>query len=84
MALAAKLDGKKHRVVVLLSDGESDEGSNWEAILFSAHHKLDNLIAMIDYNKIQALATVAETLEMEPFADKGYPLHSPWILCRLG
>ena len=70
MALAAKLSDKKHRVVVLLSDGECDEGSNWEAILFSAHHKLDNLIAIIDYNKIQALGTVSETLGLEPFADK--------------
>ena len=43
MAYAAALDGKKHRVVVLLSDGECDEGSNWEAILFAAHHKLASM-----------------------------------------
>ena len=48
MALEAKLSDKAHRVVVLLSDGECDEGSNWEAILFSGHHKLNNLIAIID------------------------------------
>ena len=70
MALAAKLDEAAHRVVVLLSDGECDEGSNWEAILFAAHHKLDNLVAIVDYNKIQSLAPVAETLALEPFADK--------------
>ncbi len=70
MALAAKLSGKNHRVVVLLSDGECDEGSNWEAILFAAHHQLENLIVIIDYNKFQALTTVAETLNLEPFADK--------------
>ncbi len=70
MALAAKLACQKHRVVVLLSDGECDEGSIWEAILFSGHHKLHNLIAIIDYNKYQALAKVSETLELEPFADK--------------
>ena len=70
MALEAKLSGKPHRVVVLLSDGECDEGSNWEAILFSGHHKLNNLIAIIDYNKYQALSTVSETLALEPFADK--------------
>lgn len=70
MALDAKLSGKKHRVVVLLSDGECDEGSNWEAILFSAHHKLNNLIAIIDYNKYQALAKVSETMGLEPFVDK--------------
>jgi transketolase len=70
MALAAKLDGAPYRVFVLLSDGECDEGSNWEAILFAGHHKLDNLIAIVDYNKIQSLASVVETLGLEPFADK--------------
>ena len=61
---------RAHRVVVLLSDGECDEGSNWEAILFAAHHKLDNLVAIVDYNNIQSLAPVADTLALEPFADK--------------
>jgi transketolase len=70
MAYGAKLDEAEQRVFVLLSDGECDEGSTWEAIMFSAHHKLDNLIAIVDYNKIQSLATVAETLALEPFADK--------------
>lgn len=79
MALAAKLDGAAHRVVVVMSDGECDEGSNWEAILFASHHKLDNLVAIVDYNKIQSLAPVAETLALEPFADKwrafGWSVH---------
>ena len=70
MALAAKIDQKKHRIFTLLSDGECDEGSTWEAVLFAAHHHLDNLIAIIDYNKIQSLDTVADTLELEPFSDK--------------
>lgn len=70
MAYGAKLDGRRHRVVILLSDGECDEGSNWEAILFAAHHGLDNLIAVVDYNKIQSLKPVAETLTLEPFGDK--------------
>ena len=70
MAYSGKLKGASHRVFVLLSDGECDEGSNWEAILFAAHHKLDNLVAVIDYNKIQSLAPVSETLTLEPFADK--------------
>lgn len=70
MAYAAKLDNRSHRVFALLSDGECDEGSNWEAILLSAHHKLDNLVAIVDYNKIQSLKSVAETLALEPFADK--------------
>jgi transketolase len=70
MAYAAKLDSRSHRVVALLSDGECDEGANWEAILFAAHFKLGNLTAIVDYNKIQSLGTVAETLALEPFADK--------------
>jgi transketolase len=70
MAYGAKLDGADHRVFVLLSDGECDEGSNWEAILFAAHHRLDNLVAIVDYNKIQSLKPVSETLGLEPFADK--------------
>ncbi|HEY3258604.1 MAG TPA: transketolase, partial [Gemmatimonadaceae bacterium] len=70
MAYGAKLDGAGRRVFVLLSDGECDEGSTWEAVMFSSHHELDNLTAIVDYNKIQSLATVAETLGLEPFADK--------------
>ncbi|MEM6330122.1 MAG: transketolase [Planctomycetota bacterium] len=70
MAQAAKLRGDAHRVFVLLSDGECDEGSNWEAILYAAHHRLDNLVAVVDYNKIQSLAPVEETLGLEPFTDK--------------
>jgi len=70
MALGARLDGRKHRVFCLLSDGECDEGSVWEAAMFAAHHRLDNLIAVVDYNKIQSLDTVASTLGLEPFTDK--------------
>ncbi len=70
MAVAAKRQGKGHRVYVVLSDGECDEGSNWEAFLFAGHHRLSNLTVAIDYNKIQSLAPVSETLALEPFADK--------------
>ena len=70
MAKAAKLNKMAHRVVVLLSDGECDEGTVWEAAMFSSHHKLNNLIAIIDYNKIQSLDSVSNTLELEPFSDK--------------
>ena len=70
MALGAKLDGRAWRVFVLLSDGECDEDSNWEAILFAAHHRLENLVAIVDYNKIQSLKPVSETLGLEPFAEK--------------
>lgn len=70
MALAAKMDIKDFKSYVLLSDGECDEGSNWEAILFASHHKLDNLVAIIDYNKIQSIGPVKDTLNLEPFKDK--------------
>lgn len=70
IAYSLKLRGSLSRVLCLLSDGECDEGSNWEAILFSGHHGLSNLVAIIDYNKIQSLAPVAQTLALEPFADK--------------
>jgi transketolase len=65
-AKAAKILNQKWRTYVLLSDGELDEGSNWEAFMFAAHHKLDNLTAIIDYNKLQSLDTVANTLGLEP------------------
>lgn len=70
MAYASRLDNLGNRVFVLLSDGECDEGSTWEAAMFAAHHELDNLVAIVDYNKIQSLAPVADTLQLEPFADK--------------
>jgi transketolase len=70
MALAAKRDRLPWRVFTVLSDGECDEGSTWEPALFAAHHKLDNLVAIVDYNKIQSLAPVKDTLGLEPFADK--------------
>lgn len=69
-ALAAKRMGGNWKTYVLLSDGELGEGSNWEAILFAAHHQLDNLIAIIDYNKLQSLTTVDKTLKIEPLAEK--------------
>ena len=69
-AYGGKLDKKPQRAFVLMSDGECDEGSTWEAAMFASHHKLDNLVAIIDYNKIQSLAPVSETLTLEPFADK--------------
>jgi transketolase len=70
MALAGKRDRKGYRVFAMLSDGECDEGSTWEAILFAPAHRLDNLIAIVDYNKIQSLGTVKEVLDLEPFAEK--------------
>jgi transketolase len=70
MAYAAKIDKKEHKVFVVMSDGECDEGSNWEAILFAAHHQLSNLHVIIDYNKLQSLKSPQDTLGLEPFSDK--------------
>ena len=70
MAYAGKLREASHRIFCLLSDGECDEGSTWESILFAAHHKLTNLVAIVDYNRIQGVAPISKILELEPFADK--------------
>lgn len=70
MAYISKLDGKAFRVFAVLSDGECDEGSTWEAILFAGHHKLDNLIAVVDYNKLQGYGFTKDVLDLEPFSDK--------------
>jgi len=70
MALAAKRDRKRNRVCVLVSDGELNEGSIWEAVLFSAHHKLDNLLLVVDYNKMQALGFTRDTLDLDPLKAK--------------
>ncbi len=70
MALATKRDEKKHRIFALLSDGECNEGSVWEAAMLAAQHKLDNLVCIIDYNKIQALGYTKDVCDLEPFTEK--------------
>jgi transketolase len=70
LALAAKYDKADWRTFVLLSDGELDEGSNWEALLFAPHHKLDKLTAIIDFNKIQSFGRVSDVLDLQPLAHK--------------
>lgn len=70
MALAGRRQGAPWRVFALLSDGECDEGSVWEAALFAPHHQLGNLVAIVDYNKIQSLGRVDQVMALEPFADK--------------
>lgn len=81
MAYAAKLRRQDHRVVVLMSDGECDEGSNWEAIQFAGHHRLGSLVAIIDYNKIQSLKPTEQTLGLEPFAAKWRDFR--WEVCEV-
>jgi transketolase len=70
MALAARIRRADHRVYVVMGDGESNEGSVWEAALCAGKHGLDNLVAMVDYNKLQSYGPTAEVQDMEPFADK--------------
>lgn len=72
-AMAAKLDGKSHRVFTLLGDGELPEGSNWEAFLFAAHHKLDNLYAILDYNKQQITGNNSDVMDTGPVREKLEP-----------
>ncbi len=74
-ALAAKRLGQNWRTFVMLSDGELDEGSNWEAILFAGHHRLNNLVAIVDFNKIQSLGDVKDVLGLHPLADKFRAFH---------
>jgi transketolase len=69
-ALADRINKKKSKTFVILSDGELDEGSNWESLLFSSHHKLNNLVIIIDYNKLQSIDFVKNTLNLEPLKQK--------------
>ena len=69
-ALALRESMHTEHVYVLLSDGEMQEGSNWEALMFAAHHKLTNITAIIDYNNLQSLTTVTDTLNIQPLTDK--------------
>ncbi len=70
MALAGKKDNKKYRVFTLLGDGELAEGSNWEAMLTAAHYRLDNLIAIIDYNELQITGPTCEVCRTDPLEEK--------------
>lgn len=69
-SFAAKLSEQPWHTYVLVSDGEMNEGSNWEALMFAPHHRLDNITLIVDYNKLQSLGSVEDTLGIEPFAAK--------------
>jgi transketolase len=79
LALAAKLDQRSSRVFCLLGDGELAEGSNWEAAMTGAHHKLDNLTAIVDRNRLQITGHTEDVNQLEPLADKwkafGWSVH---------
>jgi transketolase len=70
MGLAARLDGRSHRTYVMLGDGEIQEGQIWEAAMFGAFHKVDNVVAIVDYNKIQLDGYVKDIMDLEPLAAK--------------
>ena len=70
MALASRMDGSKSRVYVLIGDGEMQSGQVWEASICAPHYKLDNLVAILDYNKIQLLGPVSQIMGIEPVAEK--------------
>jgi transketolase len=81
IALAAKREGLSYRTFVLVSDGELDEGSNWEAILFAPQYKLDNLVLIVDYNKIQSFGRTEDVLNLDPLADKLKAFR--WAACEM-
>ena len=80
-ALAARLQGSRRRVFVLVSDAECNEGSLWEAVMSAAHFKLSNLIAIVDLNGQQALGTTGEVLDLSPMASRWQAFN--WDACEV-
>ena len=80
MAIAAKIRHQKHRVVVVVGDGEINEGSVWEAALSASKHRLSNLLVIVDYNKLQSYGLSSEVLNLEPLTEKwhsfGFDVHA--------
>ena len=70
IAIAGKLDKKNYKVYVLIGDGESQEGAVWEAAMAAAHHKLDNLILILDKNQVQETGKTKDVMSIDPAADK--------------
>jgi transketolase len=70
LALNARFERAAYRVFVVISDGESNEGSVWEAALCASKHKLDNMVVMVDYNKQQSYGTTYQVLDLDPLPDK--------------
>ena len=69
-ALAARMQGSKRRVFVIMSDAECNEGSAWEAIMFAAHHQLSNLVVVVDLNGQQALGYTKDVMDISPLSAK--------------
>ncbi len=70
MGIAARLDGRKSRTYVVLGDGESQEGQIWESAMFGGFHKIDNVVAIVDYNQIQLDGFVKDIMALDPLAEK--------------
>jgi transketolase len=70
VAFSQRYTGKRFQVFTVLSDGDCNEGSTWEAAMFAAHHRLTNLTVIVDRNKLQGFGTTEDVLKLEPFADK--------------
>lgn len=70
VALAGKRKNSTWHTYTIVSDGELNEGSNWEAILFAPHHQLNNMTLIVDYNKIQSLGSIKDILDLDPLVDK--------------
>ncbi len=70
MSLAARMDKKDYRTYVMIGDGESNEGQVWEAAMFAAFHKIDNMTVILDHNKFQLDGAVHDIMNMDPVADK--------------
>ncbi len=70
MALAAKMDNLAYKTYIMISDGECNEGSTWEAALFAGHQKLNNLVVILDYNHWQAFGRTDEVIKLDPLAAK--------------
>jgi transketolase len=69
-ALKFKINKENNKVFILISDGELNEGTTWESLLFASHHKLDNLNIIVDYNKIQSMDFVNKVIKIEPLKEK--------------
>ena len=81
LAMGSKRSGQTFNVYCIIGDGEINEGSNWESIMFAAHHKLDNLCVILDKNKMQAMGDTVDILCLDPMADKIRAFQ--WNVCNI-
>ena len=81
MALGSKRSGVPFNVYCIIGDGEINEGSNWEALMFAAHHKLDNLCVILDKNGMQAMGDTKDIMCLDPMADKIMAFQ--WNVCDI-